>query len=167
MITAYYKSPIGAIAVKADDNYITSVLFLSSESEVTEMRQVVVSSKEHLVIKQCFAQLDEYFAGTRKQFQLKIKQAGTEFQQSVWNRLLDIPYGSVISYLELSRKLNNVKAIRAVGQTNGNNNICIVVPCHRVVGSNGSLTGYSGELWRKKWLLEHEAAFAHGVQKLF
>ena len=94
-------------------------------------------------------------------------QVGTEFQQSVWNELARIPYGRTISYHELSKRIGNTKAIRAVGSANGNNNICIIVPCHRVIGSNGDLVGYGGDLWRKKWLLEHEGKTVNGVQTLF
>ena len=111
--------------------------------------------------------MDEYFNGKRKFFTLLLSQTGTAFQQNVWNELEKIHYGSTISYHTLSKKLGNAKAIRAVGTANGKNNIAIVIPCHRVIGSNGSLVGYAGELWRKKWLLEHEAKFAHGVQTLF
>ncbi|RYF79998.1 MAG: methylated-DNA--[protein]-cysteine S-methyltransferase [Chitinophagaceae bacterium] len=101
------------------------------------------------------------------QFKLPIKQAGTTFQQQVWKALQDIGPGKTISYLKLSKQLGNAKAIRAVGTANGKNNIAIIVPCHRVIGSNGSLVGYSGELWRKQWLLQHEAKYLQGVQSLF
>jgi methylated-DNA-[protein]-cysteine S-methyltransferase len=112
-------------------------------------------------------QLDEYFAGQRIEFDLQVTQTGTSFQQTVWNELCNIPYGKTISYLELSKRIGNVKAIRAVGTANGTNHVSIIVPCHRVIGSNGSLVGYGGDLWRKKWLLEHEAKYAFGVQTLF
>jgi methylated-DNA-[protein]-cysteine S-methyltransferase len=112
-------------------------------------------------------QLDEYFEGSRKDFDFPFRQKGTPFQLGVWDELLNIPYGKTISYLQLSQRLGNVKAIRAVGTANGRNNLPIVVPCHRVIGSNGSLTGYGGGLWRKQWLLEHENKYAHGVALLF
>jgi methylated-DNA-[protein]-cysteine S-methyltransferase len=102
-------------------------------------------------------QLQEYFAGTRKTFDFKLNPSGTEFQQKVWQELLNIPYGKTTSYLGLSKKLGDVKAIRAVASANGKNPLWIVVPCHRVIGSDGSLTGYAGGLWRKQWLLEHES----------
>jgi methylated-DNA-[protein]-cysteine S-methyltransferase len=108
----------------------------------------------------CARQFDEYFAGTRKEFNLITDPKGTPFQESVWKELLNIPYGFTISYLELSRRLNHEKAIRAVGSANGKNPINIIIPCHRVIGMDGSLTGYGGGLWRKKWLLEHEAKYA-------
>ena len=111
----------------------------------------------------CHQQLSEYFNGKRILFELPFQQTGTNFQQKIWNELTSIPYGKTISYLELSRKIGNSKAIRAVGSANGNNSICIVVPCHRVIGSNGALKGYNGDLWRKKWLLEHEGKYINGM----
>lgn len=96
-----------------------------------------------------------------------MQQIGTAFQQKVWEELTHIPYGETLSYLELSRRIGDVKAIRAVGTANGRNNLSIVVPCHRVIGQNGQLTGYGGGLWRKDWLLKHEAKWAKGVLTLF
>jgi len=119
------------------------------------------------LLKKCIRQLDEYFLGKRKKFDLRLTFSGSTFQRQVWNELMNIPYGKHINYLDLSKRIENVKATRAVGTANGNNKICIVVPCHRVIGSNGDLVGYGGDLWRKKWLLDHEAKFAHGVQSLF
>lgn len=119
------------------------------------------------VIKDCIKQLNEYFSGERKIFDLSLCHTGTAFQQEVWNELMNIPYGKHISYMDLSKRIENVRAIRAVGTANGSNKICIVVPCHRVIGSKGDLIGYGGDLWRKRWLLDHEAKFAHGVQSLF
>ena len=118
-------------------------------------------------MKRCCKQLDEYFLGKRKIFDLRLNFSGSTFQRSVWIELMNIPYGKNISYLTLSKRIENVGAIRAVGTANGCNKICIVVPCHRVIGSDGSLVGYGGDLWRKKWLLDHEAKFEHGVQELF
>ncbi|MCK5677367.1 MAG: methylated-DNA--[protein]-cysteine S-methyltransferase, partial [Flavobacteriaceae bacterium] len=89
-------------------------------------------------------------------FDLKLNPQGTDFQQNVWNELQRIPYGKTTSYLDQSKKMGNVKAIRAIASANGKNPIWIIIPCHRVIGSDGSLTGYAGGLWRKKWLLEHE-----------
>jgi methylated-DNA-[protein]-cysteine S-methyltransferase len=96
-----------------------------------------------------------------------VHQPGTFFQQKVWGELLQIPYGKTISYLELSRRIGDEKAIRAVGSTNGKNRIAIIVPCHRVIGSDKSLTGYAGGVWRKKWLLQHEFKITHGILTLF
>ncbi|MBD0368698.1 MAG: methylated-DNA--[protein]-cysteine S-methyltransferase, partial [Flavisolibacter sp.] len=121
---------------------------------------------DHPVLKTVLQQLQEYFEGKRKIFDLPLQQQGTEFQQRVWNQLLQVPFGKTISYLELARKIGDVKAIRAVGTANGKNNLAIVVPCHRVIGTNTRLTGYAGGLWRKQWLLEHEAKYETGVQLL-
>jgi methylated-DNA-[protein]-cysteine S-methyltransferase len=118
-------------------------------------------------LKKCAEQLDEYFLGKRIEFNLPLQQHGTEFQLKVWNELLNIPFGETINYLTLAKRIGNLKSIRAVGTANGRNNISIVVPCHRVIGSDGSLTGYSGGLWRKQWLLEHENKYANGVNLLF
>ncbi len=116
---------------------------------------------------QCIEQLIQYFHGERRQFELIIEQEGTAFQKSVWNELMAIPFGRTISYLDLARRMGDTKATRAVAAANGRNNVAIIVPCHRVIGSNKELIGYSGGLWRKKWLLEHEMKIAHGVQTLF
>ncbi|GAC1491814.1 MAG: hypothetical protein NVS1B13_21930 [Flavisolibacter sp.] len=111
-------------------------------------------------------QLDSYFKGTLKKFELPIKAEGTEFQQRVWTLLENIPYGKTISYQNLSRQYGDVKSIRAVAAANGKNKLAIIIPCHRVIGSNQSLTGYAGGIWRKKWLLEHETRFQTGVEQL-
>ncbi len=115
------------------------------------------------VVKQ---QLKEYFEGTRTHFSLNIQPDGTDFQKKIWHLVYDIPFGKTASYKDISQWAENPKAIRAVGTANGANPIPIVIPCHRVVGSDASLTGYSGELWRKKWLLDHESKLA-GQQVLF
>jgi methylated-DNA-[protein]-cysteine S-methyltransferase len=167
--TVYYKSPVGILEIRSNGSAISHVLFANSEwkGRATDENTVSLDAPKTTAIKECIKQLEEYFAGKRFVFTLELAQEGTAFQQSVWKELLNIPYGQTISYLELSKRLGNVKAIRAVGTANGSNNISIIAPCHRVIGSNGSLVGYGGDLWRKKWLLEHEAKFAHGVQTLF
>jgi methylated-DNA-[protein]-cysteine S-methyltransferase len=116
------------------------------------------------ILSACMQQLDEYFAGQRQTFDFPINQKGTPFQQNVWKHLLTIPFGKTTSYLNLSKQIGNVKAIRAIASANGKNKLAIVVPCHRVIGSNMSLVGYAGGLWRKKWLLDHEAKHFSGVQ---
>lgn len=164
----YYKSPLGALEIRSSGNAISDVLFVNSWKGVKVDEATLSFVKPNSpIIKNCIKQLDEYFAGTRKVFSIHTLQTGTDFQQSVWAQLCHIPFGRTISYLELSKKIGNVKAIRAVGTANGNNSVCIIVPCHRVIGSNGELIGYGGDLWRKKWLLEHEAKIANGVQVLF
>jgi methylated-DNA-[protein]-cysteine S-methyltransferase len=154
---------LGKIAIYAGDEAVNAVLFVKTEESDTQDE----SSCRHPVIEKCVQQLQEYFEGKRKIFDLPLQQKGSVFQQNVWAELLKIDYGKTLSYLELSKRVGDVKAIRTVGTTNGKNQIAIIVPCHRVIGSDGSLTGYAGELWRKKWLLEHEGKFAHGVQTLF
>lgn len=119
------------------------------------------------LIIQCIEQLIQYFHGERRVFELPVNQEGTAFQKEVWNLLMAIPYGKTISYLDLAKKTGDPKATRAVANANGKNNIAIIVPCHRVIGSNRDLVGYAGGLWRKKWLLEHEMKVAYGVQTLF
>jgi methylated-DNA-[protein]-cysteine S-methyltransferase len=116
---------------------------------------------------QAVEQLIEYFHGNRRFFELPVSQEGTPFQQKVWAELMSIPFGKTISYLELSRRLGDPKVIRAAAAANGKNNVAIIVPCHRVIGSNNQLVGYAGGLPRKKWLLQHENKIANGVQTLF
>jgi methylated-DNA-[protein]-cysteine S-methyltransferase len=115
-----------------------------------------ISSEIPVTLKDAVLQLQEYFEGKRTHFSFTIHPKGTAFQQKVWTELEKIPYGTTCSYLDVAKKLGDVKAIRAVAAANGKNPLWIVVPCHRVIGSDGSLTGYAGGLWRKKWLLEHE-----------
>lgn len=107
-------------------------------------------------LQNCVTQLEEYFTGKRTNFNLKLNPKGTDFQKKVWTELLNIPFNKTRTYLEQSKALGDVKAIRAVASANGKNPIWIIIPCHRVIGSDGSLTGYAGGLWRKKWLLAHE-----------
>lgn len=148
METAFIESPLGITKVVGDANGITEISVLSEGKKTTKIPDS---------LKECVAQLQEYFRGERKEFDFKINPQGTEFQQKVWQELLNIPFGKTLSYLDLSKKMGDVKAIRAVASANGKNPLWIVVPCHRVIGTNGSLTGYAGGLWRKKWLLEHES----------
>ena len=106
------------------------------------------------------SQLAEYFNGDRQQFDFAIEQPGSDFQQTVWKELLGLEVGKPISYASLSKKMNSPLAIRAIAAASGKNNLMIVVPCHRVIGSNGKLVGYAGSLWRKKWLLNHEVSMS-------
>lgn len=166
--TAYYQSPIGTVLVTAYGDSIAEILFANSlRGQTVNEDEIDYTVPASPILKKCFRQLDEYFSGERKKFDLKLTFSGSAFQRQVWSELTNIPFGKHISYLTLSKKIDNVKAIRAVGSANGSNKICIVVPCHRVIGSNGDLVGYGGDLWRKKWLLDHEARIAHGVQELF
>ena len=144
----YYRTPIGTAKIEGNKNGIRSITVIDEKIE-TPLN--IPSS-----LQNCVQQLDEYFNGNRTEFNLKLNPQGTNFQKRVWKELLNVPYGKTRSYLEQSKKLGDVKAIRAVASANGKNPIWIVIPCHRIIGSNGSLTGYAGGLWRKKWLLEHE-----------
>ena len=157
MSECFINSPLGITKITGDENGIASISVLDSEEEIT---QIIPEE-----LQDCVYQLSEYFDRTRKQFNLKLNPQGTDFQQEIWKLLQAIPYGKTTSYLELSKKFGDAKAIRAVANANGKNPLWIVVPCHRVIGSNGSLTGYAGGLHRKQWLLEHESPFKQ--QKLF
>ena len=158
--TTSYSSPLGNLKLRCSDEHLTELLFTKDD-------ETDISKQDHPILNNCLVQLGEYFSGNRKDFELPLQQAGTDFQQKVWALLLKISYGKTISYNELSKQYGDVKAIRAVASANGRNNLAIIVPCHRVIGSNQSLTGYAGGLWRKKWLLEHEAKHHSGVMTLF
>lgn len=148
MKTAVIKTPLGFAEIQGDENGLSKIHVLNDETQLTE------KIPEELL--ETVNQLQEYFDGIRTQFTLKLNPSGTEFQKKVWQELQEIPFGKSCSYLDLSKKLGDVKAIRAVASANGKNPLWIVIPCHRVIGTDGSLTGYAGGLWRKKWLLDHE-----------
>ncbi len=148
MEEVYIQSPLGVTKIIGDENGIASITILNNHESLSDIIPEVLEDAVY--------QLKEYFAEERKSFSLTLNPQGTEFQKKVWDELLNIPFGKTISYLELSKKLGDPKAIRAVAAANGKNPLWIVVPCHRVIGSDGSLTGYAGGLHRKKWLLEHE-----------
>ena len=148
MKTVFINTPLGFTEIQGDENGISKIHVLNEECEI--------STKIPKELREAVLQLQEYFNGKRIEFSFKINPLGTDFQKKVWEELLNIPFGKTCSYLDLSKKLGDIKAIRAVASANGKNPLWIVVPCHRVIGSDGSLTGYAGGLWRKKWLLEHE-----------
>ncbi|MBA4745452.1 MAG: methylated-DNA--[protein]-cysteine S-methyltransferase [Muricauda sp.] len=148
MEVAYIQTPIGTAELKGDANGLASISVLDKNKPKGTIP---------VVLQDAAKQFQEYFDGDRTVFDLKLNPSGTEFQKRVWDALLKIPFGKTISYLELSKQLGDVKAIRAVASANGKNPLWIVVPCHRVIGTNGDLTGYAGGLHRKKWLLEHES----------
>jgi methylated-DNA-[protein]-cysteine S-methyltransferase len=149
MYEVYHRTPIGIALIVADDAHIIKVSIRDDTIEET--------IAHHPLLLLATKQLDEYFAGDRRDFDLPINQPGSNFQQQVWQQLLKIPYGKTITYGQQSDNMKNPLAIRAIAAANAKNNLWVVVPCHRVIGSNGSLTGYAGGLWRKQWLLEHEA----------
>jgi methylated-DNA-[protein]-cysteine S-methyltransferase len=159
---AYYHSPVGLLKISGTENYISEVSFHDNTEKSG-------GNKKNLppILIQCIEQFIQYFHGERRVFDLPISQEGTPFQKQVWNELMAIPYGKTINYLELAIKIGDPKATRAVAAANGKNNVAIIVPCHRVIGSDRTLVGYGGGLWRKKWLLDHEMKIAHGVQTLF
>ncbi|UII81448.1 methylated-DNA--[protein]-cysteine S-methyltransferase [Flagellimonas sp. CMM7] len=148
MEVAYLQTPMGMAELQGDENGLASVSVLNEEKPIGIIPEV---------LEDAIYQFQEYFQGTREYFDLKLNPSGTDFQKKVWDALCEIPYGKTVSYLELSKKLGDPKAIRAVAAANGKNPLWIIVPCHRVIGSNGDLVGYAGGLHRKKWLLEHES----------
>ncbi|MEG2291367.1 MAG: methylated-DNA--[protein]-cysteine S-methyltransferase [Romboutsia sp.] len=143
----YYESPIGILEISTTKEELISILYVDKKKENTQT---------NVILNEVVKQLDEYFNGYRKEFNIKFKIKGTEFQEKVWNSLIEIPYGETVSYKYIANRIGNEKAVRAVGNANGKNIINIVIPCHRVIGANKSLTGYGGGLDRKLWLLEHE-----------
>ncbi|WP_108425233.1 methylated-DNA--[protein]-cysteine S-methyltransferase [Flagellimonas amoyensis] len=148
MEIAYLQTPVGIAEFQGDEEGLASISILDENKPIGIIPAV---------LEDAVYQLQEYFEGSRRQFDLKLNPSGTDFQKKVWEALLEIPFGKTVSYLDLSKKLGDVKAIRAVASANGKNPLWIVVPCHRVIGTNGDLTGYAGGLHRKKWLLEHES----------
>ena len=155
---SFYNSPVGLIEIGGTVNSITSLYFIDEEFNP--------EAKSNPYIDKCVEQLDAYFNGKMKIFTLDLSAEGTDFQKRVWNELMKIPYGETRSYMEITKTLGDKKAIRAVANANGQNKISIIIPCHRVIGSDGSLTGYGGGLWRKKWLLEHEQKFSNTEKQL-
>lgn len=148
-------SPVGDIFIVADNKHLKALTFACNwETEKKRMGELSCDSND--IIKKTQTQLKEYFAMERTVFDLPIKFSGTEFQQKTWQALLTIPYGETRSYSEQARLIDNPKAVRAVGRTNGLNPIAIVAPCHRVIGKSGKLTGYGGGLDIKKFLLDLE-----------
>jgi methylated-DNA-[protein]-cysteine S-methyltransferase len=149
MEEAYLTTPLGTAKVEGDAAGVRSIVVLDTVEKQSD------------IIPECLQevayQLQEYFEGSRTAFDLVLNPEGTDFQKRVWRALMEIPHGTTLSYLQLSKKLGDANAIRAVAAANGKNPLWIVVPCHRVIGSDGSLTGYAGGLHRKKWLLEHES----------
>ncbi|WP_430965036.1 methylated-DNA--[protein]-cysteine S-methyltransferase [Spongiimicrobium sp. 2-473A-2-J] len=157
METAHMATPLGIAKLEGDEQGLCAVSVLNSDLPLDPIIPEVLEDAVY--------QLQEYFEGKRKDFSLVLNPRGTAFQKRVWEALQHIPFGRTVSYLELSKTLGDVKAIRAVAAANGKNPLWIIIPCHRVIGSDGSLTGYAGGLHRKKWLLEHESPVQQ--QRLF
>lgn len=157
MESCIVKTPLGFAKLEGDEHGLSSLTVLNND--------ITISDIIPEILEDGVRQLEEYFNGERTDFSLKLNPQGTDFQKRVWNALLAIPYSKTTSYLQLSKDLGDVKAIRAVANANGKNPLWIIVPCHRVIGSDGSLTGYAGGLHRKQWLIEHESPYKQ--QSLF
>ena len=149
-----YRNQNLILEILAKEDSIQSMSFIQNTNQ--NANELESSHDEHAIIRECFFQLDEYFAGKRKEFKIPFSMEGTDFQKKVWGELLKIPYGQKITYLELARMLGDEKCVRAAASANGRNKLVILIPCHRVIGTNGSLTGYSGGIENKKRLLELE-----------
>lgn len=159
-IWGYMTSPIGLLKITASDAAVTAVeRIISEEEKLAGMEDKMI---EHPLIRQCCEELQEYFAGCRQSFDVPLAPSGTPFQQRVWNALCQIPYGKTRTYGEVAKMAGNPKASRAVGMANHCNPILILIPCHRVIGSDGSLTGYAAGLETKKYLLQLEKEHGHG-----
>ena len=162
--TLTFSTPIGDMFACTSNEGICLVEFIERkqlEKEMTDLKKRLnaeVIENDHPYLKTLIVQMAEYFSGKRKQFDLPLHTPGTPFQQQVWQALLTIPYGATRSYTEQAQYINNPTAVRAVARANGMNRIAIIIPCHRVLGADGSLTGYAGGLERKRWLLDLEKA---------
>lgn len=154
--TTFYPSQIGVLRITGSDEGIQRLEFLDEDSASEATLRSHADGELGICLEQCVRQLNEYFHGRRKTFSLNLNPQGTAFQKAVWQELLKIPFGQTASYLDIAMAIGNPKAIRAVGAANGQNRIPIIIPCHRVIGSDGSLVGFGGGIWRKEWLLKHE-----------
>jgi methylated-DNA-[protein]-cysteine S-methyltransferase len=160
-VSIYLNTPVGPIEISGTNTFITAVTFV--DGEVEEITAGPIPD----ILLACKKELEEYFAGSRKEFTVKLKPEGSLFQKKVWNELKKIEFGDTCSYSTIAKKLRNPDAVRAVGLANGKNPIAIILPCHRVIGEDGKLTGYAGGLWRKQWLLEHEGNISGNKPTLF
>lgn len=152
-----FDSPIGNIEICATDTHLVSLVFKDKTQIIEENSAIIIRCKE---------ELSEYFSGKRKIFSIPVQQDGTPFQNKIWNELPQIPFGKTVSYLDLALKAGNPLSVRAIGNCNSKNKLLIILPCHRVIGKKGELVGYAGELWRKKWLLDHEARICGAGEQL-
>lgn len=152
MFFQYVNSPIGTIRVDASADAVTRVAFIDGKSAKPDAANAITTA--------AVSELSAYFAGTLDAFSVPLAPSGTAFQQQVWQQLQRIPCGSTISYAQLADWVGKPKGAQAVGQANGRNPIAVIIPCHRVIGKDGSLTGYAGGLERKAWLLQHEATLS-------
>lgn len=148
--TGYVKVCVGTIKVVCSEEYVLTVDFTEESG---------INDKGSKVLDKALKQINEYFEGSRKEFDIPLHIEGTEFQKNVWGELRKIPYGTTVSYKDIARRLNNEKAVRAVGNANNKNKIIIIIPCHRVIGKNGKLVGFAGGIDKKEFLLNHEKKF--------
>lgn len=153
------QSPVGFLLLKSDETSLLSLAFVKENSASSEYQPPV--------LKEAVTQLNEYFSGTRKEFNLKINPAGSEFQKKVWEQVKLVPFGKTSTYLAIALKSGTEKHTRAVGLANGKNPLPIIIPCHRVIGSNNRLTGFAGGIEIKKWLLQHELKHSQPDGRLF
>ena len=154
---AHYRCPLGRVEIHVSQNAVNSVrLYQEDNANEANIQPDVSTNADSTILNECIRQLEEYFSGQRTIFDLPVSQHGTEFQQRVWDVLKTIPYGKTVNYAEVAKRINAPKSARAVGVACGKNKVWIIVPCHRVIGADGSLTGYAGGLECKKWLLDHE-----------
>ncbi len=149
--TAYIETPLGIAILEGNNEGITRIS-IQSDIDKKELKEEIPD-----ILMEGVKQVKEYFNGERTTFNLTLNPQGTDFQKKVWKELEKISFGKTVSYLEIAKRLGDVKTIRAAASANGKNPLWVIIPCHRVIGSDGSLTGYAGGLWRKKWLLEHES----------
>ncbi|GAA0714831.1 methylated-DNA--[protein]-cysteine S-methyltransferase [Aquimarina litoralis] len=148
--TAFIETPLGIASITGDEEGISEISITNNTEE--EHTNIIPET-----LKEAVTQLQDYFEGKRDHFDVKLNPSGTDFQKKVWKELTKIPFGKTVTYLDIAKNLGDPKCIRAAASANGKNPLWIVIPCHRVIGSDGSLTGYAGGLWRKKWLLDHES----------
>lgn len=149
----YYDSPVGILELRSTDKGLSGLYFVEEKKDTEKLNKILENTIQ---------QLDEYFNEERKAFDLPIDVDGTDFQKRVWAELLKIPFGIIKTYLNIAKSLGDRNTLRAVGLANGKNKISIIIPCHRVIGANGELTGFGGGIWRKKWLLDHESKYIQG-----
>ncbi|MBN1984768.1 MAG: methylated-DNA--[protein]-cysteine S-methyltransferase [Prolixibacteraceae bacterium] len=157
--TDYLKTPVGWLKLTSDTDFLLSVKFQNSKGTADlNLPEILEKAKQ---------QLSEYFEGKRQTFQLELQPKGTEFQKKIWNLLQSVPFGKTATYLDIARLSGSEKNTRAAGLANGKNPIAIIIPCHRIIGTNGKLTGYAGGIERKRWLLHHELIFSNNPELLF
>lgn len=157
--TDYLETPVGWLKLTSDTDFLLSVKFQDSKGTADlNLPEILVKAKQ---------QLSEYFEEKRQTFQLELQPKGTEFQKKIWNLLQKVPFGKTATYLDIAQLSGSEKNTRAVGLANGKNPIAIIIPCHRIIGTNGKLTGYAGGIERKRWLLHHELISSNNPELLF